>query len=135
MIERYAYLGGMDGVSCVAGAERTGIEATGTMPHSLIICFGEDRQKEAWKAFDEVIAPEVPRICLCDTYYDEKKEAVMAAEALGESCSPVVSGGINEEDVIELEMLWQGWEQALQNRKGRGTLCKAREARREEAGV
>ena len=102
MIERYAYLGGMDGVSCVAGAERTGIEATGTMPHSLIICFGEDRQKEAWKAFDEVIAPEVPRICLCDTYYDEKKEAVMAAEALGESCSPVVSGGINEEDVIEL---------------------------------
>ena len=108
MIERYAYLGGMDGVSCVAGAERIGIEATGTMPHSLIICFGEDRQKEAWKAFDEVIAPEVPRICLCDTYYDEKKEAVMAAEALGESCSPVVSGGINEEDVIELEMLWQG---------------------------
>jgi len=44
---------------------------------------------------------------LCDTYYDEKKEAVMAAEALGESCSPenvgiFVSGGINEEDVIEL---------------------------------
>ncbi len=89
MIERCAYLGGMDGVSCVAGAERIGIEATGTMPHSLIICFGEDRQKEAWKAFDEVIAKEVPRICLCDTYYDEKKEAIMAAEALGESLRAV----------------------------------------------
>jgi len=89
IIEKCAYLGGMDGVSCVAGAERIGIEATGTMPHSLIICFGEDGQKAAWKAFDEVIPEEVPRICLCDTYYDEKKEAIMAAEALGESLRAV----------------------------------------------
>lgn len=89
MIERCAYLGGMDGVSCVAGAERIGIEATGTMPHSLIICFGEEKQKEAWKAFDEVVAKEVPRICLCDTYYDEKKESIMASEALGESLRAV----------------------------------------------
>jgi len=137
MIERCAYLGGMDGVSCVAGAERIGIEATGTMPHSLIICFGEDKQKDAWKAFDEVVAKEVPRICLCDTYYDEKKESIMAAEALGESLRAVrldtptsrkgdfrriieevrweldirgyknvgifVSGGIDEEEVVELK--------------------------------
>ncbi len=143
MIERCAYLGGMDGVSCVAGAERIGIEATGTMPHSLIICFGEDRQKDAWKAFDEVIAPEVPRICLCDTYYDEKKEAIMAAEALGASLRAVrldtptsrkgdfrriieevrweldirghknvgifVSGGIDEEEVIELREVVAGF--------------------------
>jgi nicotinate phosphoribosyltransferase len=89
MIERCAYLGGMDGVSCVVGAERIGLKATGTMPHALIICFGEDRQKEAWKAFDEVIAKDVPRVCLCDTYYDEKKEAIMAAEALGDSLRAV----------------------------------------------
>ncbi len=89
MIERCAYLGGMDGVSCVAGAERLGIEPAGTMPHALIICFGEGKQKEAWKAFDEVIANDVPRICLCDTYYDEKQEAIMAAEALGESLRAV----------------------------------------------
>ena len=89
MIERCAYLGGMDGVSCVVGAERIGLKATGTMPHALIICFGEDRQKEAWKAFDEVIAKDVPRICLCDTYYDEKKESIMAAEALGDSLRAV----------------------------------------------
>ncbi|MDI6811611.1 MAG: nicotinate phosphoribosyltransferase, partial [archaeon] len=89
MIERCAYLGGMDGVSCIAGAERIGIKATGTMPHALMICFGEDRQKEAWKAFDEVIARDVPRICLCDTYYDEKKESIMAAEALGDSLRAV----------------------------------------------
>ncbi|RZN38811.1 MAG: nicotinate phosphoribosyltransferase [Methanophagales archaeon ANME-1-THS] len=89
MIERCAYLGGMDGVSCVAGAERIGIPATGTMPHALIICFGEGRQKEAWKAFDEVVAKDVPRVCLCDTYYDEKKESIMAAEALGDSLRAV----------------------------------------------
>ncbi len=83
MIERCAYLGGMDGVSCVAGAERIGINATGTMPHALIICFGE--QSVAWRAFDEVIAREVPRICLCDTYCDEKEEAIAAAETLGDS--------------------------------------------------
>jgi nicotinate phosphoribosyltransferase len=143
MIERCAYLGGMDGVSCVAGAERIGIEATGTMPHSLIICFGEGKQKEAWKAFDDVIAPEVPRICLCDTYYDEKKEAIMAAEALGEALRAVrldtptsrkgdfreiveevrweldirgyknvgifVSGGIDEEEVVELRDVVAGF--------------------------
>jgi len=143
IIEKCAYLGGMDGVSCVAGAERIGIEATGTMPHSLIICFGEGRQKAAWKAFDEVIPEEVPRICLCDTYYDEKKEAIMAAEALGESLRAVrldtpasrrgdfkriieevrweldirgyknvgifVSGGIDEEEVVELREVVAGF--------------------------
>ena len=87
IIERCAYLGGMDGVSNVAGADRIGLEATGTMPHSLIICFGD--QKEAWRAFDDVIAKKVPRICLCDTYYDEKTESILAAEALGESLHAV----------------------------------------------
>ncbi|NQE45759.1 putative nicotinate phosphoribosyltransferase [ANME-1 cluster archaeon GoMg2] len=89
MIEKCAYLGGMNGVSCVAGAERIGLKPTGTMPHSLIICFGEGKQKEAWKAFDDVIAEEVPRICLCDTYYDEKAESILAAEALGDSLRAV----------------------------------------------
>jgi nicotinate phosphoribosyltransferase len=77
----------MDGVSNVVGAERIGIEASGTMPHSLIICFGD--QKAAFKAFDDVIAKDVPRICLCDTYCDEKAESLMAAEALGESLHAV----------------------------------------------
>nr|QNO56346.1 hypothetical protein CHKFHCLN_00020 [Methanosarcinales archaeon ANME-1 ERB7] len=54
----------MDGVSNVAGADRIGLEAAGTMPHSLMIRFGD--QKEAWQAFDEVIAKIVPRICLAD---------------------------------------------------------------------
>jgi len=80
MLDRASYIGGLDGVSSLIGAETIGIEPSGTMPHALIIAMGG--QVAAWKAFDEVISPDVPRVCLVDTYYDEKAEAVMAAEAL-----------------------------------------------------
>jgi len=79
-LDRAAYIGGFDGVSCVLSARRLGIKPVGTMPHALIIIFGN--QVDAWKAFDEVIDEEVPRIALCDTYYDEKIEVVMASEAI-----------------------------------------------------
>jgi nicotinate phosphoribosyltransferase len=64
-----------------------GVEPSGTMPHALMIAMGD--QVEAWKAFDEVISPDVPRVCLVDTYLDEKVEAIMAAEALGKRLSAV----------------------------------------------
>ncbi len=86
-IDRAAYIGGMDGVSSIIGAETIGIEATGTMPHSLMITFGD--QVEAWKAYDEIMEPEVPRVILVDTYYDEKTESIMAAEALKDSINGV----------------------------------------------
>ncbi len=82
MLDRSAYIGGVDGISCVAAAKRLGIQPSGTMPHSLIITIGD--QVEAWKAYDELMPPQVPRIALTDTYFDEKVEAVMAAEALGD---------------------------------------------------
>jgi len=80
MLDRAAYVGGFDGVSSLKGAEAVGIKPTGTMPHALIIVF-EDPVK-AWKAFDEVMPPEVPRIVLVDTYFDEKMETIMAVDAL-----------------------------------------------------
>ncbi len=80
-LDRAAYIGGLDGVSTMSGAEAIGGEPMGTMPHALIIVFGD--QVEAWRAFDEVMPPEVPRVALVDTYFDEKVEAVKAAEALG----------------------------------------------------
>ncbi len=86
-MDRAAYIGGMDGVSSLLGAETIGEEAMGTMPHSLMIVFGD--QAEAWRAYDEVMGPGVPRIALVDTYYDEKTEAVMAAETLGEALDGV----------------------------------------------
>ena len=80
-MDRAAFIGGLDGVSTLMGAEAIGEEPMGTMPHSLIVVFGD--QVEAWKAYDDVLSPEVPRVALVDTYWDEKVEAVRAAEALG----------------------------------------------------
>lgn len=80
MLDRSAYIGGFDGVSSLKGAETIGAKPTGTMPHALIIAMGG--QVKAWKAFDEIISPDVPRVCITDTYLDEKVEAIMAAETL-----------------------------------------------------
>ena len=77
-IERAAYIGGVDGVSNFSAEKYLGLKSMGTMPHALIICFGN--QIEAWKSFDEVVDRDVPRTMLVDTYYDEKTEAVMAVE-------------------------------------------------------
>jgi nicotinate phosphoribosyltransferase len=80
MIDRAAYIGGFDAVSCLVGAEAIDAEPVGTMPHALIIAFGD--QVKAWKAFDSTIEEKVPRVALVDTYLDEKVEAIMAAESL-----------------------------------------------------
>lgn len=80
MLERSAYIGGVDGVSNVAAEKYLGIDSVGTMPHALIVSFGG--QLEAWKAFDELVDDNVSRIMLVDTYSDEKTETVMAVENL-----------------------------------------------------
>jgi nicotinate phosphoribosyltransferase len=80
MLDRAAYIGGLDGVSSLSGAKAAGAKPMGTMPHALIIALGD--QVKAWKAFDEVMPPDVPRVALVDTYFDEKIESIMAAEAL-----------------------------------------------------
>jgi len=84
VVERSALLGGVDGFSHVAAGDVIGREASGTMPHALIICFGNGHQEDAWQAFDESVPDDVPRIALCDTFSDEKDEVIRAAEALGD---------------------------------------------------
>jgi len=83
MIDRACYIGGFDAVSSMIGAKLLSKNPTGTMPHSLIIAIGD--QVRAWKSFDKYMPKDVPRIALVDTYYDEKTEAIMAAEALGKA--------------------------------------------------
>lgn len=136
-VDRAAYIGGVDAVSGYASEKYLGLKPQGTMPHALIIAFGN--QVEAWKAFDEVVEPDVPRIMLVDTFYDERVEALMAAQLLGERLHGVrldtpssrrgsmkqiveevrwtldihgykhvkivVSGGIDEKEVVELRNL------------------------------
>ncbi|MEF3244414.1 MAG: nicotinate phosphoribosyltransferase [Caldisericaceae bacterium] len=82
MIDRSAYIGGCNGVSSLIGAETIGKKPTGTIPHALIINMGGI--VEAVKAFDEIIDPSVPRLALVDTFQDEKFEALLAAQKLGE---------------------------------------------------
>ena len=75
MIERAAWIGGVDGASNTCAPE--GIPLAGTMPHAFVMCY--PREEEAWRAFDREAGPEVPRIMLADTFSDEADEAVRAA--------------------------------------------------------
>ena len=79
-VEWSAFIGGADAVSNVLGAEMIGEKAIGTMPHSLVLVLGD--QGSAWKAYDEVLPLDIPRIALIDTLSDEKDEAIMAADIL-----------------------------------------------------
>ncbi|MCM2466686.1 nicotinate phosphoribosyltransferase [Methanoculleus oceani] len=75
MIERAAWIGGVDGASNTCAPED--IPLAGTMPHAFVMCYPE--QEDAWLAFAQGAGPEVPRIMLADTFSDEKDEAVRAA--------------------------------------------------------
>ncbi|MDP8216083.1 MAG: nicotinate phosphoribosyltransferase [Candidatus Kaelpia imicola] len=83
MVERNAYLGGCDGVACTKSAAILGLEAVGTIPHALILLFGDT--VKAVEAFDRVIDSDIKRIALIDTFNDEKFEALNVAEALKEN--------------------------------------------------
>lgn len=83
MVDRAAYVGGCDAVSGVAGAVMLELEPTGTMPHALMLVLGDE--KKAWKLFHEVMPENVPRIALVDTFFDERAEALEAAETLGKN--------------------------------------------------
>jgi len=81
MIERNAFVGGCDGVAVTKSAELIDADPTGTIPHALVLLFGDT--VEALKAFHEVVDPKVRRVALIDTLQDEKFEAIRVAEALG----------------------------------------------------
>lgn len=77
-----AIVGGCVGASTPAGARLAGLNPTGTMPHSLVLIFGDTVR--AAEAFDRHMPPEVPRIILVDTFRDEAEEALRVAQALGD---------------------------------------------------
>jgi len=75
-----AIVGGCVGCSSVIGANLTGVEPSGTIPHALIIVMGDT--VSATLAFDRHMPPEAPRIALVDTFKDEPEEAVNVAQAM-----------------------------------------------------
>jgi nicotinate phosphoribosyltransferase len=81
VIDRNAFIGGVDAVSAIRSAEYLGEAPGGTMPHALILVLGDT--VAALRAFDDAVDPVVSRVCLIDTLQDEKFEAVRAAQALG----------------------------------------------------
>jgi len=82
-----AIVGGCTGCSSIAGAKLAGIEPSGTIPHAMIIAFGDT--VKATVAFDKYMPPEVPRISLVDTFKDEAEESLRVAEAMGKKLDSV----------------------------------------------
>ncbi len=80
-LEYAAVVGGCSGCATPAGAALAGIDPSGTIPHALILCFGDT--VAAIQAFDRHIDPKVKRIALVDTFKDEAEESLRVARALG----------------------------------------------------
>jgi nicotinate phosphoribosyltransferase len=101
-----AVVGGCSGCSSIAGARLAGVEASGTMPHALIIVVGDT--VETTMLFDKYMPPEVPRVSLVDTFKDEAEESLRVAEALGKRLqsvrldTPSERGGVTVELVREV---------------------------------
>jgi nicotinate phosphoribosyltransferase len=82
VLDYAAIVGGCVGASTPAGARLAGLNPTGTMPHSLVLIFGDT--VAAAKAFDRDLGADVPRIVLVDTFKDEAEETLRVAHALGD---------------------------------------------------
>jgi len=82
VLDYAAIVGGCVGASTPAGARLAGLSPTGTMPHSLVLIFGDT--VAAAEAFDRDMEPDVPRLVLVDTFRDEAEESLRVAQALGD---------------------------------------------------
>ena len=80
-LEYAAIVGGCAGCATPAGAELAGVTAVGTIPHALVLIFGDT--VEATAAFDRHIGADIRRVALVDTFKDEAEESLRVAAALG----------------------------------------------------
>lgn len=78
-----AKIGGMSGISTPANAAAWGIEAAGTIPHSLIAACGGDTLK-ATKLFDAYMDPKISRVALVDFDNDCVNTSLTIARELGD---------------------------------------------------
>jgi nicotinate phosphoribosyltransferase len=101
-----AIVGGCRSASTPAGSALADLAPSGTMPHAMIICFGDTVR--AAIAFDRHMPPDVPRVVLVDTFRDEVEESVAVAQALGQRLNgvrldtPGERGGVTSDLVREV---------------------------------
>lgn len=81
-LEYAAVVGGCRGCATPAGADLCGLAPSGTMPHALILLYGDTLA--AARAFDRHIEADVQRIVLVDTFLEEDDESARIAAALGD---------------------------------------------------
>jgi nicotinate phosphoribosyltransferase len=75
-----AIVGGCITGSTPAGSRLAGLAPSGTMPHAMILIFGDTVR--AALAFDKWMEASVPRIVLVDTFKDEVEESIRVATAM-----------------------------------------------------
>ncbi|MCD4713297.1 MAG: nicotinate phosphoribosyltransferase [Clostridiales bacterium] len=80
VMERAAVIGGAGGASCILAAKLSGINPSGTVPHSAMLVAGDTLSVAT--AYDQIAGPDHNRIVLVDTYKDEVEEAIRIARAL-----------------------------------------------------
>jgi len=100
-----AMIGGCTGCSTTLGARLSATEPSGTMPHTMALCFGDT--VEAALAFDRHIAPEVSRTVPVDTFMDEADESVRVAQALGDKLQAVRLDRPHELGGVTPELVWK----------------------------
>jgi len=81
-MEYAAIIGGCSTCATPAGARLAGKSPSGTMPHAMILIFGDTVR--AVQAFDKWMPAEVNRVALVDTFRDEAEESIRVAHALGD---------------------------------------------------
>jgi nicotinate phosphoribosyltransferase len=81
-LEYAAVVGGCVTGATPAGARLAGKEPSGTIPHAMVLIFGDT--VKAAEAFDKWMPREINRIALVDTFHDEAEEAVRVARAMGD---------------------------------------------------
>jgi nicotinate phosphoribosyltransferase len=111
-LDHAALIGGAQGASTSAASARHAIAPVGTMPHALVLIYGDT--VEAALAFDRAMESDVPRIVLVDTFRDEAEESARVAAALGERLGGVrldrasELGGVTPELVAEVRAVLDG---------------------------
>lgn len=81
-LEYAAIVGGCVTSATTAGARLGGKEPSGTIPHAMVLIFGDT--VKAVEAFDQWMPRDINRVALVDTFNDEAFEAVRVARALGD---------------------------------------------------